>query len=156
MATKKESSSPDSEAVNGAAIAAEIIKRLPPEDRQRILKAMELRSPAVVPQVESTLYRFEEITQLSQQGIQTLVREVSHSDLVTSLRGAPEPVRKIVLGNMSGRKLQMVTDDLAGLPPNRSVEIEEAQKRVMRLIDELRCQGKILSDATNNKNGRYA
>jgi flagellar motor switch protein FliG len=152
----KDDTTPDSEAVNGAAIAAEILKRLEPENRQRILKEMELRSPALVPQVESNLYRFEEITELSTQGIQTLVREVDHNDLVASLRGAPPAVKKAVLENMSGRKLQMVTDDLENLPQHKAVEVKEAQRRIMRLIDDLRCQGKILSDTKGDKKGRYA
>jgi flagellar motor switch protein FliG len=153
---RKDDTAPESEAVNGAAIAAEILKRLEPENRQRILKEMEMRSPALLPQVESNLYRFEEITELSSKGIQTLIREVDHNDLVTSLRGAPAAVKKAVLENMSGRKLQTVTDDLENLPPNKAVEVQEAQRRIMRLIDNLRCQGKILSDASNNKKGRYA
>jgi flagellar motor switch protein FliG len=57
---------------------------------------------------------------------------------------------------MSGRKLQMVTDDLENLPQHKAVEVKEAQRRIMRLIDDLRCQGKILSDTKGDKKGRYA
>jgi|1048.fasta_scaffold17258_2 flagellar motor switch protein FliG len=139
----------DDEKVNGPRIAAQILKNMKPSSKEKIVKAIEKQSPRLAKSIAENLFRFDDITELTAQGIQTLVKEVDHDDLVLSLKLASDKAKAALLNNMSDRKRGLIESDLESMAPVRKSDAEEAQKRILAKLEELRSQGLVRSQATN-------
>ena len=76
---------------------------------------------------------------MSKQGIEALVREVPHRDLVAAVAGAPEPLQQKLLEGMTQRRRKMVEEDSSmvsrDLDPK---QVKEAQWRLVQKLDELK------------------
>jgi flagellar motor switch protein FliG len=131
------------EKVDGPGIAAQILNRMNTRNKDRIVERIKTAEPALAAKIQEKLYTFEEIATLTPQGVQLLIKEIDHRDLVLSLKAASTAVKGTLLQNMSERKQQVVQDDLAALPPTRLSEVEEAQRRIMNRLDNLRMAGMI-------------
>lgn len=133
------------EPVNGARIAAQIIRRMKGANKERIVRAIQAANPSIAAKITANLTNFEEIAELTPQGIQILLKEIEHSDLVLSLKTASNSVQRSLLSNMSQRKRALVEDDFNSLPPTRKTEVEDAQRRILDKLDELRTSGLVRS-----------
>jgi flagellar motor switch protein FliG len=139
----------EDEKVNGPRIAAQILKNMKLSSKEKIVKAIEKRSPGLAKSINENLFRFDDITELTPQGIQTLVKEAEHDDLVLSLKLASPKAREVILQNMSERKKNLVESDFESLGQVRKSEVEEAQKRILGILEQLRSQGLVRSQATS-------
>lgn len=135
------------EEVNGARIAAQILSRMKPDNRERVVKAMTRRAPEIMIKVKEAIFTFNDIPNLNAQGLQLLANTVEHRDLVLSLADAPKPVAEAFLTNMSGRKAQIISEDIAVAAQKGSPkDIEGARKRILDIIEKLRSEGQIRSE----------
>src|SRR5262245_57635269 len=91
------------EPVNGARIAASILSRMEPGNRQRVLAAMRQRAPQITQRVEDNINDFGAIMALPDRSVQVLLHEVAEKDIVLSLKVAEPEVREHILKNMSPR-----------------------------------------------------
>ena len=133
------------EKVNGAKIAAEILERMRPENKKRILKEIQVSDPTLAGKIEQNLFNFDQINELTPQSVQLLLKEVSAQDLILALKTASEAARNTIYANMSERKVALVKSEIEALPPTRVSEIEGAQKRIIEKLEELRSKGLIRS-----------
>ena len=131
----------EDEIVDGPAAAARILNHMRGSDRQRLMKAITAANPEAARKITANLFTFEDIVNLTHQSVQRLIKEVEHRDLVLSLKLASDAVKQHLYQNMSERKRELVKEDLAALLPAPQSEAEEAQRRVIARIDELRSQG---------------
>ena len=128
--------------VDGALIAARILRRLPSSQRTRILSEMRAQDATLATAVQERVYNITELSMLSPKSTQTLVREVEHSDLVLSLKAAPSEVQRQLLESMSERKREMVAEDTQVIT-TESKNIKEAQWRLLEKLEELKERGLI-------------
>ena len=141
----------EDEPVNGPRIAAKILSRMKPANRERILNAFELRAPELLKKVQESVFTFEDITQLTTQGIQLVANTVEHQDLVVSLSKAPEPVKKAFLENISERRAKLINEDIsANINQVKLTDVEAAQKKILDIIDKLRNNGQIKTQSTDD------
>lgn len=140
----------DGESVNGPKVAADILSRMKPAVQARLQRAIEAVDPAIAQKIADNIIRFDSIIELNTKGLQVLLKEIPHQDLVLSLKTASQTVKDILFNNMSERKQTMVQEDLAALPPTRLSEIEQAQRRIVLKMDELRTSGAIRTDSKND------
>ncbi len=140
----------DGESVNGPKVAADILSRMKPAVQARLQRAIEAVDPAIAQKIADNIIRFDSIIELNTKGLQVLLKEIPHQDLVLSLKTASQTVKDILFNNMSERKQTMVREDLAALPPTRLSEIEQAQRRIVLKMDELRTSGAIRTDSKND------
>jgi flagellar motor switch protein FliG len=138
------------ERVNGAKIAAQIIRRMKGDNRSRLMQSIEQSDPAISMKIKSNMFSFDEIAQLAPQSVQLLMKEVAHNDLVLSLKLASPEVKDVIFQNLSERKRAMLAEDLSTLPPTRKTEVESAQERILLKLDELRTKGTIRSQDPND------
>jgi flagellar motor switch protein FliG len=131
------------EKVDGAKIAAQILNRMAPEARDRIMKTMQASSPAIAQRVEENLFNFDDIADVTPQGIQLLIAAVEQMDLVRALKGASPKVKEHLFANMSERRQKIFKDELEALPPTAIGDISRSQQRIMVKLDELRSAGSI-------------
>ena len=129
------------EKVDGPKVAAQILNSMKSTNKEKIVKAIAATDPSLAQKIGQNLFTFEDIADFSTNGVQLLIKEIDHRDLVTSLKTASERLKGVFFANMSERKLQIVQEDFAALPPTQLGEIEECQRRIVRKADELRTQG---------------
>jgi flagellar motor switch protein FliG len=147
---KNDRDNQNDEAVNGPKVAADILSRMKPAVQARLQKAIEAVDPAIAEKIAANIIRFDSIIELNTKGLQVLLKEIPHEDLVLSLKTASQTVKDVLFNNMSERKQTMVRDDLAALPPTRLSEIEQAQRRIVQKMDELRTSGAIRTGSGND------
>lgn len=133
------------ETVNGPRIAAEILNRMNSGRRERIVQAITKSDPEIAKKITVNLFTFEDIATLSTQGVQLLIKEVEQRDLVLSLKSTTAKLKEFLFSNMTERKRASVQDDFKALPPVLAGEVEDAQRRILDRLDQLRTSGKILT-----------
>lgn len=149
MGKPDDEKTPD-EIVDGAGIAAKILNSMRPAARDRIVKAIQAAQPDVATKIEEKLYNFEEIADLQPQGVQILIKEIEHRDLVLSLKTASENIKKVLFENMSDRRRQIVEEDFGALPQVKLRDVEEAQRRIMMKLSALRTSGLLKTQSKND------
>lgn len=138
------------EPVDGGRVAAKILNCMPDSKKKRLLESIKESSPKAFQRIEENVFSFDDIPSVTARGLQKLVKEISHNDLVLSLKTASQSVREALLQNMSDRKRQIVVEDLESLGPKLKSEVEEAQKRIIQKLDELRAEGSIQTASTED------
>lgn len=141
----------DDEKVDGPKVAANILNSMPSEQRERLMGSIREKNPDIATKIAASLQNFDDIADLTDQGVQRLVNEIEHKDLVLALKKSSDEVRGVLLRNMSQRKRDMVVQDFEALPPTRVSEVEEAQRKILEKLDDLRTTGQVLlrSDEDN-------
>lgn len=129
--------------VDGPRVAAQILNRFSAEDRERIVEAIRLTNPAAAVTIEQVFTAaaqgipFQHITQLDDKTVQNLLRQVPHHDVVISLKKAPEEVREKILHNLPETRQRRIQEDMQELPKMRVSDVEAAQSRIMKRLEEL-------------------
>lgn len=149
MAKDDDEKTPD-ETVDGPGIAAKILNSMRPAQRERIMKAIQEANPTIAVKVEEKLYNFEEIADLQPQGVQILLKEIDHRDLLLSLKTASDKVKSVLFENMTERRKQIVDEDFAALPPVKLRDVEDAQRRIMMKLSALRTAGLLKTQSKND------
>ena len=143
MSNKKEDQK--DEIVDGPAVAAQILNRMNASSKERIVANIKVAQPQIAAKIENKLFNFDEILNINPQGVQTLIKSIEYRDLLYSFKTAKAEVKNYFLNNMSDRKREMVDADFKALPPVRLSEVEEAQRRIIMRLEELRISGQIRS-----------
>jgi flagellar motor switch protein FliG len=139
--------------VDGARIAAQILMRLEPKAQERIVQAIGENAPAVLKKVQEKMVTLDDLTELTQQSIQILLKEIDHNDLVAALKVANPAVKNAIYQSVPERKRIIIEEDLElarGISP---LEVQNAEKRIVIKFDQLKEQGKIRSEV---KTGKWA
>lgn len=123
--------------IDGAAVAARIVGCLPTEDQQRLVESVRELAPALARKLETKMYDFEKLGTLKKQKLQALLHDVPSRDLAISLKNTGETVREAILDNVSQSKLKMVQEDFSSLPPMKVPDVEAAQHRILKRLEEL-------------------
>ena len=138
------------EAVDGPKLVAAILNKMRPENRERITRAIQTANPKLYVKIEENLYNFDDLADLTPQGMQLLLNAISAQDLLLSLKTASDKVKKVLFENMSERKRSIVQSDFDAMPPVRLSDIEEAKKRILQKLEELRRTGAIRNQSTSD------
>ena len=134
------------EPVNGARIAAEILNRMPKQQKERLLAAIQQQDPTIAARLQENVYHFDELADLNQKSVQALVTKIEERDLLLSLKTASTPVKERILSGVSERKRKILLDELAQLPPTPKKDVEDAQRRVMEKLEQLRSSGEVRAE----------
>jgi len=94
-------------------------------------------------QIQDLMFVFDNLVDVDDRGIQTLLREVSTDNLVLALKGADEDIKEKIFKNMSTRAAEMLRDDLEAKGPVRVSEVEAAQKEILAIARRLADEGQI-------------
>ena len=89
------------------------------------------------------MFTFDNLSEVDDRGIQTLLREVSSDNLVLALKGADENIRTKIFKNMSQRAGDMLKEDLETRGPVKLSDVEAAQKEIITIARRLAEEGQI-------------
>ncbi|MBI2801302.1 MAG: flagellar motor switch protein FliG [Gammaproteobacteria bacterium] len=93
--------------------------------------------------IQDLMFTFDNLADVDDRGIQTLLREVSSENLVLALKGADDPIKSKIFKNMSQRAGDMLRDDLENRGPVKLSEVEGAQKEIIGIARRLAEEGQI-------------
>jgi flagellar motor switch protein FliG len=123
--------------IDGVAVAAQILSRFPADEQERAVAAIRAEAPAVAQKLTRKIESFKSVGQLKKQQLQTLLHEVPARDLAISMKTADPVMKSLIVENVSETKRQVVEDDFSSLPPMRVSDVEAAQARILRRLEEL-------------------
>src|SRR5690606_31794217 len=95
-------------------------------------------------QIQDLMFVFENLVDVDDRGIQTLLREIQQDVLMKALKGTDENLKEKILINMSRRAAASVTDDLEAMGPVRAGDVEAAQKEILSTARRLTDAGEIM------------
>lgn len=153
--------------VDGPRVAAEILCRLPRDTRARLVESIRTLNPQSAVRIESIIVQslvsaasrpptrtrqadaptrtttatpskpIAAITTVPDSRLQEVLREVSPRELAVSLKHAPRDAQEKVLSNISSTKQHAVLEELQQLPPMRISDVEAAQARLLKSVDDV-------------------
>jgi len=132
-----------SSSVGGVRTAAEILNLVDGATEQGVLDAVKKSNEALGQRIQDEMFVFENLVDIEDRGIQTILREVQGDSLVVALKGADPAVKDKLLKNMSRRAAEMLEEDLEAKGPVRVSEVETAQREILVTVRNLADQGQI-------------
>jgi hypothetical protein len=103
-------------------------------------KATATQTSATQPQdtpTPSATHALAAISDLPDVKLQEVLRDVSARELAVSLKNAPREAKEKVLSNISSSKQHAVLDELQQLPPMKLRDVEAAQARLLKNIEDV-------------------
>jgi flagellar motor switch protein FliG len=94
-------------------------------------------------EIQDNMFVFDNLNDVDDRGIQTLLREVASDQLLLALRGADDGLKEKIFKNMSKRAAEMLRDDLEAAAPARLSDVEAAQREILTVARRLSDAGEI-------------
>jgi flagellar motor switch protein FliG len=94
--------------------------------------------------IEDQMFVFENLREVDDRGIQTMMREVSTDLLALALKGVDDEMQNKFLKNMSSRAAEMLREDMEAKGPVKLSEVETAQKEILAVARKLEESGEIV------------
>ena len=94
--------------------------------------------------IEDLMFVFDNLREIDDRSVQTLMREVSTDLLTLALKGVDEEFQQKFLKNMSSRAAEMLVEDMEAKGPVKLSEVETAQKEILGAARKLEESGEII------------
>ena len=99
--------------------------------------------PTLSQTIQDLMFVFDDLVELEDRELQTLLREVSGERLGIALRGADTKVREKITRNMSQRAAEILLEDMEARGPVRLSDVEAAQKEILTIVRRLADEGAV-------------
>jgi flagellar motor switch protein FliG len=93
--------------------------------------------------IRDLMFVFDDLAEIDDRAMQSVLREVSSERLALALRGADARVREKITGNMSQRAAEILVEDMEARGPVRLAEVEAAQKEILAIVRRMADNGEI-------------
>ena len=130
-------------ALGGAGPAAEILNFMGTANESAVLESVREYDPDLAQAIIDKMFVFDNIIDIDDRGIQTVLREVQSESLIVALKGASEELREKVFKNMSQRAAETLREELESKGPVRLSEVENEQKEILKIVRRLTDEGQI-------------
>jgi flagellar motor switch protein FliG len=129
--------------LGGVRTAAEILNNLPTQLEGETVESIRDFDADLAQRIQDEMFKFEDLKDMDDRSIRTLLREIATESLVVALKGVDDAVRDKILANMSQRAADQLREDLESLGPVRLSEVEAQQKEILRIVRRLGEAGEI-------------
>ena len=130
--------------MGGVRTAAEILNFMSSEFESGVMEHLRLYDEKMAQDIVDEMFVFDNIIDIDNRGIQTILREVSSDTLITALKGTSDELRDKIFRNMSQRAAEMMREDLEMRGPVRLSEVEANQKEILTVVRRLAEEGQII------------
>ena len=130
--------------VGGQKTAADILNFLETDVNNQIMEQMRTENEELATRIEDQMFVFENLRDVDDRGIQTMMREISTDLLALALKGVEDDMQQKFLKNMSSRAAEMLIEDMEAKGPVKLSEVEEAQKEILAVARKLEESGEIM------------
>ncbi|MEY3525253.1 MAG: Flagellar motor switch protein FliG, partial [Pseudomonadota bacterium] len=124
--------------------AADIMNKTKTDLERSVMDGLEEIDVDLMMKIQDQMFTFDNLATVDNKGIQVLMRNVEPEQLMVALKGAPEEVLARFMDNMSERARGMFKDDMDARGPVRVADVEDAQKKIMRLARKLSDSGELI------------
>ena len=131
---------------------AEILDNLDGQSKNGLLAVLAGHDQTAVRRIRSHMYRFENLAELPNHHLQTLVGRIELGVLARALKGSGDDVRSAFLQNMSNRQRKCLSELVTELGPTRLRDIDAAQSDITAIAKDLVEKNVIV----NNRDGGRA
>ncbi len=137
----------------GVTTAADVLNALDKTVSRALLTTIEERNPDLSLAIRKKMFTFEDLLLLGAPAIQRIMREIEMRDLTLALKKASEPLKKLLLSNISRRAAESVQEELEYLGHVKLRDVEAAQFRIIDAVRKLEAEGEIdLDEARTPEN----
>jgi flagellar motor switch protein FliG len=132
-----------SSSVGGIKVAANILNFMDSGQDEAILGAIGQVDEDLGGKIRDLMFVFDNLAELDDRAIQTVLREIGSDKLAIALRGADAKVREKITTNMSQRAAEILVEDMDARGPVRLAEVEAAQKEILAIVRKMADSGEI-------------
>ena len=140
-------------AMGGIRHAAEILNFVGSTHETAVIDNVREYDPELAQKILDEMFVFENLLDIDDRGIQTLLREIQSDSLIIALKGAQPDLREKVFKNMSSRAAEMLREDLETRGPVRLSEVEAEQKEILKIVRRLAEEGQIMLGGKGGDDG---
>ena len=133
-----------SSSLGGVKTAAEILNLLDGTVESKVMEEIHEADADLGQELQDNMFVFDNLIDVDDRGIQTLLREVATDQLLLALRGADEALKEKIFKNMSKRAAEMLRDDLEAAAPAKLSDVEASQKEILQVARRLADAGEIM------------
>jgi len=127
----------------GPKVLVDLLNRVDRQTERVILDSLSENNPEMAETVKNMMFVFEDIVQLDDRAVQSILKEVDVKELATALKGVSQEVQEKVFGNMSERAMNMLKEDMEFMGPVKLRTVEESQQKIVAIIRRLEESGEI-------------
>lgn len=129
--------------LGGTREAAKILSGARKVTEQRVMPKLAKIDRELARAIEEAMFVFDNLLELDDKNLSTLIRNVDTTILVKSLKGVDEEVRNRFLACMSSRAADGIRDEMEALGPMKMADVLEAQKGMIAIARGLVKDGTI-------------
>lgn len=127
----------------GPKALVDLLNRVDRSTERLILDSLSENNPELADSVKNMMFVFEDVVQLEDRAIQSIMKEVDVKDLATALKGVGVEVQEKIYRNMSERAVGMLKEDMEFMGPVKLRLVEESQQKIVAVIRRLEEAGEI-------------
>ncbi len=139
----------------GITSVADLLNAMDKTVSRTLLTGIEERNPELFQAIRKKMFTFEDLLLLDPPYIQRIMREIDTRDLTMALKKVSEPLKKLLLSNISRRAAESVQEEMAFLGHVKMRDIEAAQFRIIDIVRKLEAEGEIELDNANATESEY-
>lgn len=143
------------EQTGGITSVADLLNAMDKTVSKTLLTNIEGRNPDLSQAIRKKMFTFEDMLSLAPSYIQRIMREIDTRDLTLALKKASEPLKRLLLSNISRRAAASVQEEMAFLGQVKARDIEAAQFRIIDVVRKLEADGEIEIDASKSAESEY-
>ncbi|HEC28925.1 MAG TPA: flagellar motor switch protein FliG [Gammaproteobacteria bacterium] len=133
-----------SSSVGGLKSTADILNFMDSSVEASLMESIREADNELGDEIQDLMFVFDNLADVDNAGIQSLLREVSSESLVLALKGTDDTIKEKIFSNMSKRAAEMLRDDLESRGPVKLSDVEAAQKEILAVARKLADSGDIV------------
>jgi len=130
--------------VGGEKTAADILNLMDPSIEGKLMEELKADNENLATKIQDLMFVFDNLREIDDRGMQTMMREVSTDLLTLALKGIEDEFQQKFLKNMSSRAAEMLVEDMEAKGPVKLSEVEAAQKEILTIARRLEESGELI------------
>ncbi|WP_416421436.1 flagellar motor switch protein FliG [Pseudomonas sp. App30] len=131
--------------MGGVRTVAEILNLMNSTLEESAIQTLRAHNEDLTQKILDEMFLFENLLDIDDRGIQTILQEVETNSLSIALKGAPTALLDKFLMNMSQRAAQLFREDMEARGPTRMSQVEAEQKAILQVVRRLADNGVIVT-----------
>lgn len=125
----------------GAANLAKLLSYMDIAGQNQLLESLAARQPEVVESVSEKLFTFEDLSNLGNEAIKTILQVLDKPTLALALHNAPPAIHDRFLENMSAPQAEAIEAEIAQLTFEQTQIADTARQSVVSLVRNFAAKG---------------
>ncbi|KTC79352.1 flagellar motor switch protein FliG [Legionella cherrii] len=129
--------------VGGIKSVADVINYFDGAMEEEVLNKIKDWDEELSEKIRDKMFVFENLVDMDDRSMQTLLRDVTPEQLKLALKGTTELTKEKIFSNMSKRAADLLREDIELQGPVKVVDVERAQRDILAIAKSLSEEGKI-------------